>query len=621
MGLINLTTNLKSIKYGNDRIHGGNSGQPYIQSPIPDGISSVGVANNDFMLRGGIDAVTDSAVDVLRLGKMFVDLKTPNGLFFTAKQNLLSRTAVRTQTSGILNEGIYTPLSTLAEAGVIAFGGHLNKQGINPFAGTGAYSTNLNLYGPHIVIQKTLFPSDANRLVNLYNNKISTSDSSVNVLSYSGGPGSVLGIGKTNIRFADQRTGVNNAWGNEIVGGTYQTSRMLGTPESWVPYNGVIDAYNTFNLNNVQVEIIDSPVQKGIYSYELNTTTNVYKSGSLETDTAITFTNDSLTYTQDQLNGAEGGDLNKDIRNSLSSPGAPKTQDFRALLRAGLTKSTILSKAPSYDVTKNKTVEGRINYGNPGNAANKNLISYTKGSGIGPVDKINALALYQSENVTSKNIKNDLVKFRIASIDNSNPSKKIFMHFRALLSNISDSYNAPWNSSTYLGRGENFYTYSNYTRTISLSWTVAAQSREELIPMYKKLNYLASNMAPDYTSNGYMAGNLVQLTIGGYLYEQVGIITGLTYDMQEDTTWEVGINDDGNYDPDVKELPHIIRVSNFTFIPIQSFLPAKQHLPTINSDAEVIKKNSSDTNEYGLQRFIALANGDENNAKLNNYDS
>jgi hypothetical protein len=38
--------------------------------------------------------------------------------------------------------------------------------------------------------------------------------------------------------------------------------------------------------------------------------------------------------------------------------------------------------------------------------------------------------------------------------------------------------------------------------------------------MYKKLNYLASICAPDYSANGYMRGNIITLTIGGYFYEQ-----------------------------------------------------------------------------------------------------
>ena len=141
MGLRDLRTDLKSLRYGRDTLGGGTSNQPYIKAKIPDGFNNLQNANSDFILRGGILAARDSATDIVRLGKMFTDTKSPNGLLFIAKQQLLSRIAVRTQTSGrTLNEGVYSPLNTLAEAGVVAFGGHLVKQGINPFASTGAYS-------------------------------------------------------------------------------------------------------------------------------------------------------------------------------------------------------------------------------------------------------------------------------------------------------------------------------------------------------------------------------------------------------------------------------------------------------------------------------------------------
>ena len=97
MPLINLKTDLKSLKYGKDTLGGGYSGQPYIQTPIPDSFNSLG-PREDFILRGGINAATDSLTDIKRLGKMFIDTKSPNGLLFIAKQQLLSRTAVRTQT-------------------------------------------------------------------------------------------------------------------------------------------------------------------------------------------------------------------------------------------------------------------------------------------------------------------------------------------------------------------------------------------------------------------------------------------------------------------------------------------------------------------------------------------
>ena len=191
------------------------------------------------------------------------------------------------------------------------------------------------------------------------------------------------------------------------------------------------------------------------------------------------------------------------------------------------------------------------------------------------------------------------------------------MHFRAFLGGITDNYTANWNGFNYLGRGEQFYTYGGFTRQISLSWTVAAQSKQELIPMYKKLNYLASSLAPDYSPNGYMRGNLVQLTIGGYLYEQPGFITSLTYDIQEDTTWEIGIGTDTPGDGTVKELPHIIRVTGFQFTPIQRFRPQLQTL-TINGDTGF----PSGSTGYGDQRFIALANGiGEENSNYNYNDT
>ena len=223
MGLIDLKTDLTSLRYGKDTLGGGYSGQPYIQTPIPDSFNDLG-AREDFVLRGGINAVKDSVVDIKRLGKMFIDTKSPNGLLFIAKQQVLSRTSVRTQTSGILNEGIYSPLNTLAQAGLVAFGTHLNKQGINPFAETGAYANNDALYNTRV---KSTQLTAKNRLVNLYLPSIDpktlktpnitfdkgvTLNNGVNVMTYTGGPNSILGVGNTNIRYTDpiSRTGYNN---------------------------------------------------------------------------------------------------------------------------------------------------------------------------------------------------------------------------------------------------------------------------------------------------------------------------------------------------------------------------------------------------------------------------
>lgn len=575
MPLINLQTNLKSLKYGRDRFNGGDSGQPYIQTNIPDEISPY-IGTTDFLLRGGFRAVQDSVVDVARLGKMFASTKSPNGILFIAKQQLLSRTAARTQTSGILNEGVYTPLSTLAQAGLVAFGNHLNKQGINPFADTGAFSTNTNLY------QNRVTPSQLpanNRLIQLTTGAVEsrpitlngiTLNNGINVMTYGGGPGSNLGIGQTAIRY----------------------SQINQTPLTRFP--------ESFNF-----------------------TTTAESLGQND----WTFSARLLEEQPTQL-----------VQSGISSP---KIQDFRRILREKLGATTSEGKAatnsgatpfsPDYNT---KNIENRVNLGDPGQRANKSYADYTRGvinnstnksyssidipkigSFTPGLDKINSVPIYRSDFVAVDDNLNDLVKFRIAILDNNVGANgqvfKMFMHFRAFLGPMSDSYTADWSAFKYLGRGENFYTYQGFTRQISLSWTVAAQSKQELIPMYKKLNYLASSLTPDYSPNGYMRGNLAQLTVGGYIYEQPGIITGLTYDIQEDTPWELGINTEGTGDGTVKEMPHIIRVSGFTFIPIQDFVARKQELTfsTEPNNSTTPNTNIGLAKNYGNQRFISLANG------------
>ena len=611
MGLINLYTDLKSLKFGKDRIGGGSSNQPYIKTPIPEKIGEFGYLNQDFILRGGSKALTDSALDVVRLGKYFTDVRNPSGILFTIKQNLLSRMAVRTQASGkILNEGIYTPLSTLAEAGGVAFGLHVNKQGLNPFGGIGG----INTYSDTIRLAKDESVFDSHdRLSVLYGYKILNDESTlsfingikvnsgeVNVLSYQGGPGSILGIGNTNIKFADQRTGLNNpnyGKNRKYQAKGYESSEEIKnnittTPGIFDPISYSYDINSTLELKS----FLSSKKGKGSnwhYSIE---------SGS--------FTNKSVTFTTDQLAkistpGPTGesqyiGGIDGD--NPVTTPG-----DFRKNLRRGnkLQESQKevgnLINAPEYNGVNAKNIEKRLFLGDPGNRTGKNLTSYTNGSkngaasveGNGSYDEINSSA------VGSEFI-NDLVKFRIEVINNDKPSNTVNLQFRAFLNTISDSYNADWNSTKYIGRGENFYTYGGFDRKVSLSWTVAAQSKKELIPMYKKLNYLASIITPDYSSNGYMRGNLVKLSIGGYLFEQPGIITGFSYEMNEDnSTWEIGINDEGEYDSSVKELPHMIKVSGFNFIPIHNFVP---------------KLVQSGTENFGTkEKYIALQ------ATTNNY--
>ena len=72
MPLVNLTTNLKSLRYGKDVPGGGNSRQPYVTRSIPKDMDDIGrTGGPDFLLRGGTLLPRRIGNDVSRLAKMF----------------------------------------------------------------------------------------------------------------------------------------------------------------------------------------------------------------------------------------------------------------------------------------------------------------------------------------------------------------------------------------------------------------------------------------------------------------------------------------------------------------------------------------------------------------------
>jgi hypothetical protein len=490
------------------------------------------------------------------------------------------------------------------------------------------------------------------------------------LMDYSGGPGSILGVGKTIIPFADRRTGktieklkddgfftkgysvfgrkntvtlsnptqntspANINYTNTVPSGStkgasstygyltgnpvdnyilykenqrrdtndfsvYQpgtlTPGLLATnfkdfqsnKSPTINYTGSVPSGSIKGVSSKYESLTREPVNNNIVyvnNRRINTNNfSVYEPGTFEPSKLTTtqvgpFKDPNIyTYNQSQL-----------ISSGSNGKKQAFKEDFRkTLLPPNSTNNAILSISPSYI---DSNYAKRTNAGDPGYSNTpegiKNVFSYTAASKSNvaenyklALDKITAGEIYSAgeaihEQDNGKHAGNDLAKFSIGVIQNNTTGNSNYMHFRAFIDSFSDSYTSDWNSYNYVGRGDKFYNYQGFERTINISFTVFAQSKAELIPMYRKLNYLASSLAPDYSEvGGFMKGNLHKMSIGGYLFEQVGIIKSLTYDIPEETPWEIGINDVGGFDDNVKELPHMIKVTNLSFVPIQDFLP------------------------------------------------
>jgi hypothetical protein len=149
------------------------------------------------------------------------------------------------------------------------------------------------------------------------------------------------------------------------------------------------------------------------------------------------------------------------------------------------------------------------------------------------------------------------------------------MVFRAFLDSFSDGYNANYNEFKYNGRGESFYTYNSFNRDINLSFKIAAQSRHEMMPLYRKLNYLVSNTAPEYSSTGRMRTPFMRLTVGSWCDRLPGVLKSVNLTWQKDYPWEISVSGpEGGNDKHMVVLPHVLDVS-VSYQPIHNFLPEK----------------------------------------------
>lgn len=114
------------------------------------------------------------------------------------------------------------------------------------------------------------------------------------------------------------------------------------------------------------------------------------------------------------------------------------------------------------------------------------------------------------------------------------------LQFRGFLEgNLADTFTGTWNPTSYVGRGENFYTYQSFRRSLSFGFKTAAFAEEELEIVMEKLSVLASLTAPTYSESGFMKGTMVRLTIGDYVTRLPGTVDNVSITTDFNTPWEI----------------------------------------------------------------------------------
>jgi hypothetical protein len=527
MPLVELKTNLKNLKYSLDQPYGGSSGLPYIQTGIP---------KDPIVLRNpAVQGLRGDYLPIFRIG-------STGNLDYPIRGG---------QIDFQLGDQTYTVSSQIDRIRIKKF--FDDKPRGTAFI---QKQTGLQLSNPKIETGNTLYGlGQTDPLPGLientrvYNRGINT----LAQVAASGTGAHAIRHGllpfnpfqKNYYAIVNQQNIESNSSNNRLV----VLSELKMTSKT-SKLEDIVTRKNVTNMN--LVNNLGISLNRNLMFQYWGGPGSVYGVGTTTIKRAVDTTrlNSTISMTYDQLKKQT---INKIIDGKYGQA-ETKIQDFREELR-GLNGS--------YSSWGN-TVDTRF-YVSAGDYRDK--MNYLSTFGFD-----NTTAPWQIDTQDPNKSTDDLIKFVFEAISNENNAVSTAIFFRAFLSaGITDNNAASLTTFKYMGRGEDFFTYQGFSRTISFSFKVLVGAEDELKPIYTKINALISQVYPDYSSKEkIMRAPIVRLTIGDYLYRVPGFLENVNITIDNNYPWELNLNNNKNK----QQLPKVIDV-NITFKPIMDELPQR----------------------------------------------
>jgi len=547
-------------------------------------------------VRGGMStALERSAVDTARLASFFAD--HPRGTLFLAKHISLQLTNPRVDVrqpeiigTAQRRTRIYTELPTLAQVPVNAFGIHLTRHGTDPVTNLASTYQKVTEFNENLgTLSGTGQLGEANRLVRLKKDLLGNESTSIdpvlkvktflskitrgasekvidlindirgihgeriNILSGTGGPNSLGGIGETVIR--------RYVVSNDIPGTIHNTIRSQYYSSISAKFDVVNDEAKVNARSNTiddSKRTLDDIEETGLKAKAEGAmieaqkpdvgsvnNTNPFKKQHENANGPIHKSTPDKVGIKAYASLAYDGFTNITIGNDLIGGALPQsnaTKDFRR----NLDDKVKFTSDGSKEDYLNRNIYKRLGLGNSGEP-DKDRSDFTKDGDWG-VDQINNLDVNGDLGTIS-----DLIKFRFSD------SKGERAIFRATLTGLTDNFNPSWTSTKYSGRPDPVYTYDSTERDISFNFKVAAMSRQEMAPLWKKLNWLAAHTYPEISQQSnpsfQMIAPIIKLTIGDYFVNTPGFIKNLTYTVPDEAAWEI------NFEGTMNEMPQYMEIT------------------------------------------------------------
>ena len=173
--------------------------------------------------------------------------------------------------------------------------------------------------------------------------------------------------------------------------------------------------------------------------------------------------------------------------------------------------------------------------------------------------------------------KRDMIKLIVEDVITE---KKVRM--RSYLSDITDTITPEWSKQSYVGRADQVHNYTGATRQVNFTLKFAALSRDSMVSMYTKVNYLYGLCYP-HLANGAagavsetMVSPIIKLTMGDWLYKTPGYFDSMSTTIDNNYPWDINLESEAK---ETAQLPTILSiVLGFTVI------GDGPHLSAIQSD-------------------------------------
>lgn len=131
----------------------------------------------------------------------------------------------------------------------------------------------------------------------------------------------------------------------------------------------------------------------------------------------------------------------------------------------------------------------------------------------------------------------DLIPFWIRSKSTGDT-----MHFRSIITGLSETVSPSWSTNKFFGNPFNFYTFDSVERSVSFTLTTYCLNPDELSKMWTKIEFLTDIAYPSINSlknkKRFVTPPIIDFRLGDMYDAKIGFIETLTYTIPDNSTWE-----------------------------------------------------------------------------------